>query len=223
MARIPRIVLPGCPHHVTQRGNRRQKVFFNREDYRVYRDYIAEGCEAVQTRCWAYCLMPNHVHLVLVPQYSDGLRESLAGAHRHYTRRINFRYGWRGHLWQERFHSFPMDEKHLLAAVRYVELNPVRAHLVTQAGDWPWSSACAHIQGQDDCLVQVSAMLDRVGDWGVYLAQDDSSNGLETLRKHSRTGRPLGHEAFIEMAEKVTSRTLKPSRPGPKRHSGNGG
>jgi putative transposase len=221
MARIPRVVLPGYPHHVTQRGNRRQKVFFNRGDYQAYLDYIADGCEAAQTQCWAYCLMPNHVHLVLVPRCPDGLRESLAEAHRHYTRLINFRHGWRGHLWQERFHSFPMDEKHLYAAVRYVEMNPVRARLVTHAGDWPWSSSRAHLQGLDDRLVHVSPMLDRVADWMAYLEQADSRTGLDTLRKHSRTGRPLGNAAFIETAEKLSGRMLKPARPGRKRRTDN--
>jgi len=217
MARIARIVLPGYPHHVTQRGNRRQEVFFSRGDYQAYLEYIAQGCAATHTQCWAYCLMPNHVHLVLVPQCPDGLRKSLAEAHRHYTCRINFRHGWRGHLWQERFHSFPMDEKHLFAAVRYVELNPVRACLVTHAADWPWSSAQAHLRGLDNHLVQVSPLLDRVGNWEAYLQQTDSPQGLDTLRKHTRTGRPLGNEAFIETAEKLAGRALKPGRPGPKR------
>jgi putative transposase len=124
---------------------------------------------------------------------------------------------------RERFHSFPMHEKHLLAAVRYVELNPVRDRLVTQAGDWPWSSARTHLQGQGDRLVQVSAMLDRTGDWAAWLAQTDASERQDTLRQHTRTGRPLGNEAFMEMAEQLTGRSLKPARPGQKWRSGNEG
>ncbi len=219
MARIQRVVLPGYPHHITQRGNRRQKVFFERGDYQAYLDYIADGCEAGGTQCWAYCFMPNHVHLVLVPRCTDGLRKSLAEAHRHYTRRINFRYSWRGHLWQERFHSFPMDEKHLYSAVRYVELNPVRARLVPRARDWPWSSTRAHLQGCDDRLVQVTPMLERVSDWLSYLEHADSLKNTDVLRKHTRTGRPLGNQAFIEAAERLTGRVLKPARPGRKRRS----
>jgi putative transposase len=159
MARIARVVLPGYPHHVIQRGNRRQRVFFHNDDYAHYLELIATGCRDSQTECLAYCLMPNHVHLVLTPNTENGLRSALAEAHRHYTRRINFRNGWRGHLWQERFQSFPMKEAHLAAAVRYVELNPVRARLVSQAKDWKWSSAHAHLKGADDMLVRVEAML----------------------------------------------------------------
>jgi putative transposase len=166
---MARVVVPGFPHHVTQRGNRRQRTFFSESDYRVYRTLLAQSCAADGTEVWAYCLMPNHVHLVMVPSTEDGLRSALGEAHRRYTRRVNFREGWRGHLWQERFHSFPMDERHLQAAVRYVELNPVAGGLCARAELWPWSSAGAHLHGRDDDLVRVQPMLDRIGDWRAYL------------------------------------------------------
>ncbi|MGL6159611.1 transposase [Microbulbifer sp.] len=104
MARIARVVLPGCPHHVTQRGNRRQQTFICDEDYQAYIDLLADACRMHGTEVWAWCLMPNHVHLVLVPSSEDGLRATISKTHRRYTRRINLREGWRGHLWQERFH-----------------------------------------------------------------------------------------------------------------------
>ena len=107
MARLARIVVPGLPHHVTQRGNRRQQVFFDDGDYRAYRGLLAEYCAKAETQVWAYCLMPNHVHLILVPSHPDGLRAALGEAHRRYSRRINRRQDWQGHLWQERFRSFP--------------------------------------------------------------------------------------------------------------------
>ena len=129
MARLARIVVPGMPHHITQRGNRRQQTFFNSDDYSVYIDLMAQWCREQGVRIWAYCLMPNHVHLVAVPSSEGGLRRAIGEAHRRYTRRVNFREGWRGHLWQGRFASFVMDESYLLAAARYVELNPV-------APDW---------------------------------------------------------------------------------------
>jgi len=221
MARIPRVVLPGIPHHVTQRGNRRQEVFFSPQDYQTYLDFIAEGCAEAQTHCWAYCLMPNHVHLILVPPDADGLRKTLSEAHRKYTRMINLRNQWRGHLWQERFHSFPMDEQHLYAAVRYVELNPVRAGLVVSAENWPWSSTHAHISGDNNLLVDVSPMIERVGDWCSYLEQTDEVINVDTLRKHSRTGRPLGDEAFIQNAETIAGRALRSGRPGPRKFEPN--
>ena len=108
MARMKRVVVPGYPHHITQRGNRRQKTFFCTGDYQYYLGLMAEATRAAGTEVWAYCLIPNHVHRVMVPAAEDGLRASLGEAHRRYTRYINFREGWRGHLWQERFHPFPI-------------------------------------------------------------------------------------------------------------------
>jgi len=216
MARIARVVLPGTPHHVTQRGNRRQQVFFCDADYRDYLNYLAVGCRAARTACWAYCLMPNHVHLVLVPEMESGLCEALAEVHRHYSRMINSRYGWRGHLWQERFHSFPMDEKYLLATVRYVELNPVRAGMVNSADEWLWSSACAHLYQRQDVLLNSSPVLDSITDWHAYLQNGSSDAGLERLRRHTRTGRPLGSDDFLDLAERATGRELRPGRPGRK-------
>lgn len=145
MARMARVVVPGYPHHVTQRGNRRQKTFFCDDDYRHYIDLLSTYSKEYGTEVLAYCLMPNHVHLVMVPKEEDCLRATLGEAHRRYTRHINFRKGWRGHLWQERFHSFVMDERYLMATVRYVERNPVVAKLCHQPQEWPWSSAAAHM------------------------------------------------------------------------------
>ena len=113
------------PHHVTQQGNRRQQTFFAEEDYQHYLELISRFCRAEQVPIWADCLMPNHVHLIVVPQSAESLRRAIGEAHRRYTRWINFREGWRGHLWQGRFASFVMDEDHLLTAARYVEVNPV--------------------------------------------------------------------------------------------------
>ena len=144
MARLARVVVPELPHHVTQRGNRRQQTFFCDDDYRRYLDLMRQWCTQYQVQIWAYCLMPNHVHLILVPPSEDGLARAVGEAHRRYTRHVNFREGWRGHLWQGRFASFVMDEAYLLAATRYVERNPVRARLVDRAADWPWSSAGVH-------------------------------------------------------------------------------
>ena len=129
MARLARLVVPGLPHHVTQRGNRRQQTFFCEEDYAAYVELMADWCKERGVEIWGYCLMPNHVHLIAVPRSEEGLARAVGEAHRRYTRRINFREKWRGYLWQGRFASFVMDEPYLLAAARYVELNPVRAGL----------------------------------------------------------------------------------------------
>src|SRR5260370_30402747 len=140
-----------------QRGNRGQPVFFGDEDYATYIGSLAAGCRAGGVAVWAYCLMPNHVHQILVPGDAGGLRAALGEAHRRYTRQVNFREGWRGYLWQGRFASVAMDEPSLLAAARYVELNPVRARLAERAGDWRWSSAPAHLDGCDDALGRTAA------------------------------------------------------------------
>jgi putative transposase len=139
MARLARIVVPDVAHHVTQRGNRRQTVFFGDDDYAAYRELVAASCRTRGVACLAWCLMPNHVHLILRPADPDGLRAALAEAHRRYSRRVNFAHGWTGYLWQGRFASYPMDDAHLLTAVRYVELNPVKAKLAARAEDWPAS------------------------------------------------------------------------------------
>jgi putative transposase len=216
MARIARVVVPGVPHHVTQRGNRRLDTFFDDGDYRAYVALLAEHTKAAGVAVRAYCLMPNHVHLILVPRDADGLRRALGEAHRRYTRRVNFREGWRGHLWQERFHSFALDEAHLLMAARYVELNPARAGLKRRARDWRWSSARAHLEGRDDGLVEVAPLLDLVPDWRAFLARGLDDDALETLRRHSRTGRPLGSPAFLEALEARLGRRVRPGKPGPK-------
>ena len=216
MARLGRIIAPGFPHHVTQRGNRRMQTFFADEDYQQYISLMAEWCGRFHVEVWAYCLMPNHAHLVLVPANEEGLHRAVSEVHRRYTRHVNFREGWRGHLWQGRFASYVMDERHLLSAVRYIELNPVRAGLAERPEAYPWSSARAHMSGQDDGLVTVEPMLNMVDDWAAYLALDTDDAELSALRSHERTGRPLGDADFIQNLEQRLGRLLRKRKPGPK-------
>lgn len=216
VARIPRIVAADVPHHITQRGNRRQMTFFVDEDYRLYLSLMAEWCQKYTVQVWAYCLMPNHVHLVAVPKTCDGLRRAIGEAHRRYTRYINFREGWRGHLWQGRFHSFPMDISYCLSAARYVELNPVRANIVSHPEDYPWSSARAHLTSRDDLLVSVSPLLEMVDDWASFLRVEEEEKALKELRHHERTGRPLGDSNFVGRLETASGRLLRRDKPGPK-------
>lgn len=218
MARLPRLVLPGLPYHVTQRGNRRQQTFFGDEDYALYRDLLAEAAERAEAEIWCYCLMPNHVHVILVPSDEDGLRRTFADAHRRYTGFINARHRWTGHLWQGRFGAVVMDEAHLAHAMRYVSLNPVRANLVDRAEAWRWSSARAHMAGEDDELVRVAAALDRYGDFADFLgAPGDHGDAWRALRRAETTGRPLGAPDWIAALEAKTGRILAPQKRGPKR------
>jgi putative transposase len=209
-------VAAGLPHHVTQRGNRRQQVFFGNDDYEAYRTLLAEGCRAAGVAVWAYCLMPNHVHLILVPSEADGLRAALGEAHRRYTRHVNVREGWRGYLWQGRFASFPMDEAYLLACARYVELNPVRARLVRRARDWRWSSARAHLAGRNDRLAVVRPLLALAPDWAAFLRAGLNEEDHKAIRAGERTGRPLGSVRFVAGLEKRLKRKLARQKPGPK-------
>lgn len=216
MARISRVVAPGYPHHITQRGNRRQQTFFCADDYRAYLSLMSEWLNRHQVEIWAWCLMPNHTHLIAVPQTVEGLARGIGEAHRRYTRRINFRENWRGHLWQERFASFPMDETHLLSAVRYVEMNPVKAKMVERPEEYPWSSARAHLAGEDDVLVKVEPLLNMVGDWRSFLSPL-SEQETELLQKHERTGRPAGQVSFVEHFEQLSGRVLRPQKLGTKK------
>jgi putative transposase len=214
MARIARLVVPGYPHHITQRGSRRQTTFFSRADYRLYLDLVIQAKEEAGVEFWGYCLMPNHVHAVVVPQRKDSLAELFRTAHSEYARRINRREGWQGHLWQERFHSFVLNEDYLLATVRYVELNPVRAGMCSKPVDWRWSSVHAHIRGSDDNIVTVRPMLDRIADWRLYLQHGNSMNELEKIRQHSRNGLPAGDDEFVNELERHSGRTLRSPKRG---------
>jgi putative transposase len=216
MARLARVVAPGIPHHVTQRGNRRQQVFFGDDDYLAYRTLLAQSCRDAGVAVWAYCLMPNHVHMILVPSDPDGLRAALGDAHRRYSREVNFREGWRGYLWQGRFASFPMDEPYALTCARYIELNPVRAGLVRRARDWRWSSARAHLSGKDDDVASVRPLLDLAPKWTDLLGEGLEDAEREALRACERTGRPLGSPKFIARLEKRLHRPLLRRKPGPK-------
>ncbi len=216
MARLARVVAPGVPHHITQRGNRRQLTFFGADDYLAYIELMAEWSSRCSVEVWAYCLMPNHVHLIVAPGSEDGLRRAIGEAHRRYSRRVNFREGWRGHLWQGRFASYPMDESYLFAASRYVELNPERAGLVKSPEMYSWSSAVAHLTGRDDRLVKVAPLLELMGDWAAFLSAACSDVESEAFRRHERTGRPLGSDDFLSNLEVTLRRTLRRGKPGPK-------
>ena len=219
MARLARIVIPHLPHHVTQRGNRRQQVFFGAADYAAYLDLLGRFCDTSGVAVWAWCLMPNHVHLLLVPPDPDALRAALAEAHRRYSRAVNLREGWRGYLWQGRFASVPMDERHTLACARYIELNPVRARLAARPEDWPWSSARAHLTGASDGLTETGALGIPPAAWRDFLASGLSDTEAEALRAGERTGRPLGDEGFVAGLEAQTGRTLARQKPGRKPRS----
>lgn len=213
MPRRARLTYPDIPHHVTQRGNRRAPIFFEDGDQHRYLRMLKAQADKFGVALWAYCLMPNHVHLVVVPSSTDGLSRALGEAHRQYAGLINARGGWSGHLFQDRFASVAMDDDHLINAIFYVSLNPVRAGLARQAKDWPWSSVQAHLMGRDSEYLRVAPILDRLPDFAERLAsaerrQDELKPGFDRLRASERSGLPVGSKAFLARLEAESGRSL---------------
>jgi putative transposase len=221
MPRLARIAVPLTPHHVTQRGNRRMAIFNGAADFQLYRDLLAERLKRHGVTCSAYCLMPNHVHLLLAPMQEDAgaaaaaLSRSVGEAHRRYTAFFNARERTTGHLFQARFGCTAMDEAHWLTAVRYLALNPVRAGLCERPQDWRWSSVGAHLRGRDDALVSVAPVLS-VAPRFADLLDDAAQDDLAAFEAQSRTGRPLGAPDFLARIEARLGRSLALRRPGRK-------
>jgi len=218
MPRIARIVVPEIPHHIIQRGNRRQKVFFSDGDKKFYLLLLKKFARIKGIRFWAFCLMDNHVHFIAVPKNPDSFAKGFGEAHRRYSRMVNLRENWRGYLWQGRFLSYPLDEKYLYSAMRYVERNSVRADLVKRAEDYAWSSAKVHVNKEEHFLLDTNYFTQEIPDWALYLAKPTQKELLERFQKHASTGRPLGGTDFITMIEDYTGRSLKKKKPGPKKN-----
>lgn len=216
MARLARVVVPGLPHHVTQRGNGRARTFFADADYALYRDFLAHECRAAGVIIWSWVLMPNHVHLILVPSDPDGLRRALAAVHRRYAGHIHARQKRTGHFWQGRFGAVAMDEAHAAAALVYGATNPVRARLAARPQDWPWSSAAALLRGRGDGITDVAAVRRVFPRLRELLTRDPLPEVQTRLRRAETIGRPIGSETFLSNLEFRLARKLRPAKPGPK-------
>ena len=222
MARLARIVAPGVPHHIVQRGNRRQNVFFSDSDKEDYIVLINNACEKHGVDIWSWCMMSNHVHFIAVPATEDSLAKCFSDAHVRYTRMINLREKWKGHLWQGRFSSSPLDERYLLAAVRYVERNPVRANMVRLPWKYKYSSAQYHI-GEikvDPLIKNDQTLQDLIDNWRDYLHNEDEDDDLSRIRREESGGRPIGTESFIKGLESKLKRSFDRGMPGrPRKNS----
>jgi putative transposase len=218
MARLARIVVPGFPHHVTQRGNRRATVFHNDDARREYLALFQHYARKHGVAVWAYCLMPNHVHFVVVPRTEQSLARAFQGAHTAFAQRVNKRRGESGHLWQGRFFSCPLDEAHTWAAVRYVERNPVRAKLARRAEDFAWSSAAAHCgRRADELLSPEFPPRGLIADWSAWLRAPEEARQEESLRRQTHVGRPCGSPDFLARLEGLLERVLRPGKRGRKK------
>jgi len=212
MPRRARVVFPHVPHHVTQRGNHRLRVFFDRSDGAAYLRLLAAQTEQYEIEIVAYCLMPNHVHLVLVPSTSRGLHLALKVVHGRYAQRINRMRGQVGHLWQNRYFSSALDSDYFLNAVRYVELNPVRAKLVGCAQDYEWSSAAVHCGETRPSIVSRrprSALFSGIDDWSSWLAAGVPQPLDHVLRKYWQRNLPCGSDEFVAELEHSIGHPLR--------------
>ncbi len=199
MARIARLVVSGLPHHIVQRGNRNQTVFFSNSDRFRYLYHLRKISFEYGVSFLSYCLMDNHVHLIAIPEKEDSLSLCFRKAHSIYSRHVNSQFNWRGHLWQNRFHSSPLGPAYLYNAIRYVEQNPVRAGIVRNAWDYRWSSAGFHVGILfSDPLVQLDGSLNSmVDDWRTYLSINPDTVHLMELRKAAKRNRPIGSKQFM--------------------------
>jgi len=221
MAREARIVLPGVAHHVTQRGNYQQDIFVTDEDRVTYLDYLRQSSARFGLRVSAYCLMTNHVHLLVTPQTKTSLAKALGRAHLMYAQYMNRAHDKIGHLWQGRFYSCPLDDASAHNAALYIELNPVRAKIVRAPWRYHWSSAAAHSGMQIDAsglLVRDAWMKGYTPKkWKAALETGLNINDAQNLLEHTRTGRPMGGERFLETTEKRLKRDVRaPGRGRPK-------
>jgi putative transposase len=217
MARLPRVVITGVPHHVTQRGNAQQVIFTRQADRAAYLDLLQHYAGLYGLTLLGYCLMSNHVHLISVPQGADSLAQALKHAHGRYAAYWNARHCSSGHVWQGRFYSCPLDERHLWMGLRYVELNPVRAGMVAVPEQWPWSSASAHCDVTSAVpWLEMERWRKRwsAAEWKQYLGSAEACSDVSALRQFTHSGRPLGSEEFVAGLEQSTARSLAPRRAG---------
>lgn len=213
MPRIARIVAVGLPHHLTQRGNYKQDVFLDDRDRKKYLTWVNEYSDRYKLNIIAYCLMTNHVHFIGIPEREDSLARTFQTAHMRYTQYFNRRIESRGHLWQGRFYSCVLDEKHFIAATRYIERNPVRAKLVKIPWEWKWSSAKYHVGRSSNSLLKMGNIFELFDmppdEWGKYICNLDDREFMKKIKKYTLTGRPFGEITFIKALERKFERRLK--------------
>jgi putative transposase len=219
MPRLARSVFAGVPHHVTQRGNRREDVFFDDEDRKTYLKWLNEYAVEHGVEVVAYCLMTNHIHLILVPSTEDGLQKVMKPLHMRYAQRLNRARGQQGHVWQGRYFSSVLDGDYLRSCLRYVERNPVRARMVRKAENYAWSSARGHCGLVADPLLKTtkSSWRDAIADvksWSQWLAEPDADEALLVLRRNTMMGLPCASGSFLKKLERLSGRSLHYRSPG---------
>ena len=201
MPRAARIVIPELPHHVTHHSNNYEEIFRTQEDRLTYLNILKWFTQKHSVKVLGYCLMTNHVHLILTPEDQVSLGLLIHDAHKAYTEYANKSFGRAGHLWEGRYFSCAMDDEHCVAALRYVEQNPVRAGLAKLPWQYPWSSARAHVEGMDR-----EGLLDfewwrknfTPAEWKDFLATPEDEKTISEIRIRTKLGKPAGNEAFLK-------------------------
>ena len=219
---MARVAAVGVAYHITQRGNARRKVFETQNDRLVYLSLLREQARLHQLSLLGYCLMSNHVHVVAIPHRPDSMARALLHSHGRYASYLNTCQGASGHVWQGRYYSCPLDERHLWAALRYAECNPVRAALLTAPEDYSWSSAAAHCSGEDRQHIldlELWRYYWTPPDWRYFLhaaVAGEQEREAGEIRAHTHTGRPLGSSGFVQDLERELGRSLAPRKGGRK-------
>jgi putative transposase len=213
MPRLARSVFAHLPHHITQRGNRGEDVFFDDQDRQAYLQWLGEYAVKFDVEIAAYCLMTNHIHLILIPPAEDGLQNLLKPLHMRYAQRLNRARQQQGHIWQGRYFSSVLDHDYFRAALRYVERNPVRARMTRKAENYEWSSARGHCGLTKDALLKPKPTwrndLGDISSWSKWLAEPDDEAALLVLRRNAMMGLPCGSEKFLRKIEKQAGRNLR--------------
>ncbi len=207
MPRRARVVVPEMAHHVIQRGNYQQYIFENDEDFRTYLYLVNEYSQQHQVKIHAYCLMNNHVHFILTPEDQNGLAEIFRNVHTRFSQYKNLQKRRLGHLWQGRFYSCVLSRTHVLRAIRYVEMNPVRAKMVKKPWEYIWSSTRQHLKQEQSAIIKTDfhgCCLDmglNHKNWKEYLLNEDNEMITE-MRNKTQKGLAIGDKNFITTIEK---------------------
>jgi putative transposase len=212
MARAARIVIPGLPHHVVQRGADRLSVFGTDADYLAYLQMLGQQAQRARLAVLGYCLMRDHVHLVVVPRTSASLAQAIGRTHWLYTQHVNRLRDREGPLWQNRFFSCPLDEAHLADVLLYVERNPMRARQARYPWSYRWSSASAHANATDPAGLLDMSLWRRVStpaQWRSLLVRPDAEEMVKRIRRATSTGRPLATDSTLDRLERRLGRRLR--------------
>ena len=217
MARQARIVIADTPHHITQRGNRGEFIFFEKADYANYLDILTGQCDRFGVSLYSYCLLPNQIHLLAEPKQEELLARAIGETHRRYTNFINDRKNWRGHLFQDRFFSYTMDEQHALRATRYIETLPVTLKLTPRPENYIWSSAKGRIKiNKTSDFIKNFHAFNAIDNWEDYLSRPMDENEMNQIQLHLQTGRPRGSNLFLDSIERKIERPVRPQKRGRK-------